>query len=125
MADEGRIEIPRSNDGHYYATLSVNGAEVNFVVDTGATDVVLTQAAARRAGQDPANLPYFGRALTANGEVRIAPVRLEEVALGDYVDTNVRASVNEVEMGQSLLAMSYLHLFDQITITGSKLILTR
>ncbi|WP_412554742.1 TIGR02281 family clan AA aspartic protease [Shimia sp. MIT1388] len=125
LADEGRIEIPRSNDGHYYATLSVNGAEVYFVVDTGATDVVLTQADARRAGLDPDNLPYFGRAMTANGEVRIAPVRLEEMALGDYVDRNVRASVNEGEMGQSLLGMSYLQLFDQITITGSKLILTR
>ncbi len=125
LADEGRIEIPRNNDGHYYATLSVNGAEVYFVVDTGATDVVLTQADARRAGLDPDNLPYFGRAMTANGEVRTAPVRLEEVALGGYVDTNVRASVNEGEMGQSLLGMSYLQLFDQITITGSKLILTR
>jgi aspartyl protease family protein len=37
----------------------------------------------------------------------------------------VRASVNEGEMSQSLLGMSYLQLFDQITITGSKLILTR
>lgn len=125
MADEGRVEIPRSNDGHYYATLSVNGADVLFVVDTGATDVVLTQADASRAGLDPENLPYFGRAMTANGEVRIAPVRLDEVALGGYVDRNVRASVNEGEMSQSLLGMTYLQRFDQITITGSKLILTR
>ncbi|WP_299420495.1 TIGR02281 family clan AA aspartic protease [uncultured Shimia sp.] len=125
LADEGRVEIPRSNDGHYYAILSVNGAEVLFVVDTGATDVVLTQADAHRAGLDPENLPYFGRAMTANGEVRIAPVRLDEVALGGHVDRNVRASVNEGEMSQSLLGMTYLQLFDQITITGSKLILTR
>ncbi len=125
LADEGRVEIPRSNDGHYYATLTVNGAEVLFVVDTGATDVVLTQSDASHAGLDPENLPYFGRAMTANGEVRIAPVRLDEVVFGGHVDRNVRASVNEGEMSQSLLGMTYLQLFDQITITGSKLILTR
>ncbi len=125
LTDEGRIEIPRSNDGHYYATLRINGADVLFVVDTGATEMVLTQEDARRAGLKPDDLPYYGRAMTANGEVRIAPVRLEEVALGGFVDRDVRASVNEGEMGQSLLGMSYLQRYEQITIAGSKLILTR
>lgn len=125
MADEGRIEIPRNSDGHYYATLTVNGADVLFVVDTGATDVVLTQKDARHAGLEPDKLPYFGRAMTANGEVRIAPVWLEEVELGGYIDKDVRASVNAGEMRQSLLGMSYLQIYDQITISSNKLILTR
>lgn len=125
LADQNRIEIPRGNDGHYYATLKINDADVLFVVDTGATDVVLTQEDARSAGLDPDNLPYFGRAMTANGEVRIAPVWLKEVRLGNHTDRDVRASVNEGEMNQSLLGMSYLQLYDQITIAGSKLILTR
>ncbi|MBO9408213.1 TIGR02281 family clan AA aspartic protease [Shimia sp. R9_1] len=125
LDDGSRIEIPRSNDGHYYATLRLNGANVDFVVDTGASEIVLSKADARRAGLDPDNLAYWGRAMTANGEVRIAPVWIEEISLGDFTDRDVRATVNEGEMPQSLLGMSYLQRYTQITIAGNRLILTR
>ncbi len=125
LADEGRIEIPRSPDGHFRATLSVNGADILFIVDTGATDIVLSKADARRAGLDPDSLPFYGRAMTANGEVRTAPVWLKELGLGPYVDSDVRASVNDGDLEQSLLGMSYLQFYTQITIAGGKLILTR
>lgn len=125
LDDGSRIEIPRSNDGHYYATLRLNGANVDFVVDTGASEIVLSKADARRAGLDPENLAYWGRAMTANGEVRIAPVWIEEISLGDFTDRDVRATVNEGEMPQSLLGMSYLQRYAQITIAGNRLILTR
>ncbi|MBO9396981.1 TIGR02281 family clan AA aspartic protease [Shimia sp. R9_2] len=125
LDDGSRIEIPRSNDGHYYATLRLNGANIDFVVDTGASEIVLSKADARRAGLDPDNLAYWGRAMTANGEVRIAPVWIEEISLGDFTDRDVRATVNEGEMPQSLLGMSYLQRYAQITIAGNRLILTR
>ncbi|MBO9401571.1 TIGR02281 family clan AA aspartic protease [Shimia sp. R9_3] len=125
LDDGSRIEIPRSNDGHYYATLRLNGANIDFVVDTGASEIVLSKADARRAGLDPDNLTYWGRAMTANGEVRIAPVWIEEISLGDFTDRDVRATVNEGEMPQSLLGMSYLQRYAQITIAGNRLILTR
>lgn len=125
LAEDGRIEIPRNADGHFYANLNINGTSIRFVVDTGATDLVLTQEDARRAGLDPDNLPYFGRAMTANGEVRTAPVWLEDVSFSGIDDRDVRASVNEGEMSQSLLGMSYLERFEQITIAGNRLILIR
>lgn len=123
--DAGRIEIPRSPDSHYHLTLQLNGAPVRFIVDTGASDMVLTQKDAARAGLDPSSLPYVGRAFTANGEVRTAPVTLDEVRLGKILDTRVSASVNQGEMERSLLGMSYLQRFSQITIAGNKLILIR
>jgi len=122
---DGQISVPRAADGHYYIMLEVNGAPVRFVVDTGATDMVLTHDDARRAGLNLDNLAYFGRAQTANGEVDIAPVWLDRVALGPVVDTNVSASVNAGDMGQSLLGMSYLQRFDRIEISGGELVLTR
>lgn len=125
LADEGRIEIPRSPDGHFRATLSVNGSDIVFIVDTGATDIVLSKSDARRAGFDPDTLPFFGRAMTANGEVRTAPVWLKELRMGPYVDSDVRASVNDGDLEQSLLGMTYLQYYEQITIAGNKLILTR
>ncbi len=119
------IAVPRSPDGHYYMTLEVNGVAVDFVVDTGASQVVLTQADAKRVGLNLAELRYIGTANTANGTVRTAPVWLGSVTLGDVTDTDVRAVVNEGAMKGSLLGMTYLGQFGRIEIADGKLILTR
>ena len=121
----GRIEVPRAWDGHYYLTLAVNGAPVQFVVDTGATDIVLTRDDAERAGLPLDRLDYIGRAMTANGEVRTAPVRLESLSLGPITDAHVPAWVNEGDMSRSLLGMSYLNRWDRIEISGGSLVLSR
>ncbi|QBF31630.1 TIGR02281 family clan AA aspartic protease [Thalassococcus sp. S3] len=125
FSDQGRVEVPRSPDGHYYLTLDVNGEPVRFVVDTGATDIVLTQRDAARAGISLDDLNYIGRAMTANGTVRTAPVRLDEVALGAVVDRGINAWVNEGEMSESLLGMAYLQRWDRIEISGGELVLQR
>jgi len=98
---------------------------VEFVVDTGATDVVLTREDAQRAGIDLASLAYTGRAMTANGMVRTASARVDEISLGDTRDTGLRVSINEGEMPQSLLGMTYLRRFSRIEIANDTLILTR
>ncbi|MGC9417883.1 MAG: retropepsin-like aspartic protease family protein [Rhodovulum sp.] len=125
FAEDARIEVPRAPDGHYYLTIDVNDAPVRFVVDTGATDVVLTRADAERAGLDPENLDYFGEARTANGVVRTAPVRLKQMALGPIVDRDVRGFVNSGEMRESLLGMGYLNRFERIEVVRDRMILTR
>lgn len=122
---ENMVSVPRSPDGHYHLVLEVNGTAVEFVVDTGASDIVLSRRDATRAGLAPETLAYTGVALTANGEVRTAPVRLATVRLGDITDTDLRAVVNEGAMDVSLLGMGYLGLFDRIEIAGDELILTR
>ncbi|UOA27096.1 hypothetical protein DSM107133_01807 [Pseudosulfitobacter sp. DSM 107133] len=125
VVNENTISVPRSRDGHYYLTLQVNGADIRFVVDTGATDIVLSQADAKRAGLDVADLDYFGRAGTANGEVSTASVRLQSVALGPIVDHNISAVVNGGEMNGSLLGMGYLQHWGNISIARDTLTLTR
>lgn len=125
IADGDQIVVPRARDGHYYLTLQINDAPIRFVVDTGATDMVLTQADATRVGLDLESLNYLGRANTANGEVRTAFVRLDQVVLGGVVDQNVAAVVNEGQMEQSLLGMGYLQRWGRIEIAGGELLLTR
>jgi aspartyl protease family protein len=125
FSEAGMIEAPRRSDGHFYLTLSVDGTPVEFVVDTGATDVVLSKDDARRVGIDPDRLVYGGRALTANGEVRTARVRLPNVRIGDVDEGTVRASVNDGDLSVSLLGMSYLERFDRIEISGDRLLLER
>ena len=103
----------------------MNGAFIDFVVDTGATDIVLSERDARRAGFTPSELDYIGRAQTANGEVRIAPVRIDRFAVGGIEDVGVRAVVNEGDLDGSLLGMSYLQRFSSGEISGGRLVLTR
>ncbi len=125
VLSENRIAVPRSFDGHYYLTLAVNGVPVEFVVDTGATEMVLTREDAERIGIAMDDLSFIGSARTANGEVRTAAVWLDEVRLGPLVDTGVRAVVNDGDLFGSLLGMGYLGRFDRIEISGNELILTR
>ena len=87
--------------------------------------MVLTLQDAERAGVELEDASFFGRANTANGQVRVAPVTLDAVTLGEVTDRGVRASVNEGDMDASLLGMSYLQRFDRIEISNGKLVLVR
>lgn len=125
IIDNSTVAAPRGNDGHYHLTLDINGAAVDFVVDTGASQVVLSRQDAARIGIDPASLNYSGMANTANGVVRTAPVMLEEVVLGSIIDRNIPAVVNGGAMDASLLGMTYLGLYDRIEISDGQLVLNR
>ncbi|MCU0907340.1 MAG: TIGR02281 family clan AA aspartic protease [Rhodobacteraceae bacterium] len=125
VTGSGRIEVPRSFDGHYHLTVEINGAPVDVMVDTGATDLVLTMQDAKAAGIDIGSLRFSEQAMTANGLVATAPVRIASVRLGDIEQRDVRASINGGEMSGSLLGMSYLERFGRIEISGGRLVLER
>ncbi|ETA52056.1 retropepsin-like aspartic protease family protein [Ponticoccus alexandrii] len=125
FGEEGRIELPREQDGHYYITLDVNGAPTRFVVDTGASSMVLTRQDAQRAGLHPEDLVFLSTAMTANGSVQTAPVTLESVALGPIVDNRMPAYVNGGEMDTSLLGMTYLDRFARVEISNGRMVLQR
>lgn len=122
---DATISVPRSGDGHYHLTLDINGAPVSFIVDTGASQVVLSQSDAAQIGFDVANLDYTRLANTANGTVRTAPVTLDSVALEGIADRDVRAVVNGGPMKTSLLGMTYLGRYDRIEIANDELVLMR
>ncbi|HLQ17762.1 MAG TPA: TIGR02281 family clan AA aspartic protease [Tabrizicola sp.] len=122
VAQDGAVEVPRSADGHYYLTLTINGAAVGFMVDTGASGMVLAASDAERLGIDPDSLQFRGQAYTANGVVRTARVTLPLVELGPFRNENFGAFVTEGELEQSLLGMDYLGQF-RMEFDGGKLVL--
>lgn len=124
ISSANRVEIPRAEDGHYYLHLTINGHEMDFMADTGATNIVLSVKDAEALGIDMTSLTYLGQADTANGVVRTARVRLDQVVLGPFTDTDVPAYVNEAAMNGSLLGMDYLGQFS-IQMTGDKMVLSR
>lgn len=123
--DGETIALKRGEGGHFFATAEVNGATIRFLVDTGATNLVLSKADAEKIGIETDTLNYILRSQTANGEVRGAPVRIDEIQLGDFTDNNVRAVVNGGELGISLLGMSYLDLYRAFRVEGDTMLLIR
>ena len=123
--DERTIELRRADDGHFYARVRVNGAEIRFMVDTGATNLVLSRQDARRIGLAMDSLNYLLPSSTANGTVYGAGVVLERVELGGFVDTDVRAVVNGGQMNISLLGLTYLDRFRRFSVEGDRLLLSR
>jgi aspartyl protease family protein len=122
VAVDGGVEVPRSADGHYYLTLMINGSAVPFMVDTGASGMVLASRDAERLGIDPESLAFRGQANTANGVVRTARVTLPVVELGPFRNENFGAYVTEGALEQSLLGMDYLGQF-RMEFDGGKLLL--
>ncbi len=115
--------IPKSGDGHFWATALVNEKAVRFLIDTGATEVVLTPADARRLGYDASNLTYDQKVLTANGQTQAALVTLTTVGVGHSEVANVDALVVKDGLSTSLLGMSYLGRLSRIEATPSSLVL--
>lgn len=118
------IHVPRARDGHFYLTLEVGGRSVPFMVDTGATNVVLSARDAGRLGVATDGLAYIGQADTANGTVRTARVWLEDVRLGPFHDDSLPAYVTDGAMEGSLLGMDYLRRY-RMEIDGDQMILSR
>jgi aspartyl protease family protein len=118
-----RITIPADSRGHYLVEAEVNGTPVTFLVDSGASSIVLSPEDARRVGLAPERLRFTERYRTANGTVRAAPVELREIRIGQLAQRFVPASVNEAPIGVSLLGMTFLSRLESWGVEGGRLAL--
>jgi aspartyl protease family protein len=124
VTEEGAMTVDMAQDGHFHLEAEINGTPVYFLVDTGATDIVLTAADARSIGIDPDTLNYSKRYSTANGQSRGAPVMLPNMVVGPFTLKDVPASVNGSPMDTSLLGMAFLTQFREYSVSGDTLTLT-
>ncbi len=115
------IAFSAEADGHYHVYGSVDGTAIRFLVDSGASDIVLSPSDARTLGMDPLYLDCTMIAQTANGTVRGAPVRLKTLKVGPIVMHDMPATVNEAEMSFSLLGMEFLRRLKSWGVQNGKL----
>jgi len=119
---EGLI-IHRGRDGHFWLRAHINGVPLLLMVDTGASNVVLSPADARKVGFDNRMLVFDRRAQTANGEVSYARTIAGQFDIGDATFYDVPVTVNGTAMSGSLLGMSVLDMFSSVEFRGDNLIL--
>jgi len=102
------VILERDRSGHYVAAGAINGRPVTFLVDTGATDVAVSEKMARNLGLE------FGpriTVMTAAGPVGAWVTRLDRVSLGPVELSNVRATITPGLDEAALLGMSFLKHF--------------
>ncbi len=123
----GDLVIPRARDGHFYAPGTVNGRPVQFMVDTGASLVVVSEALAQAAGLADGEPTVFN---TANGPLKGRTVAGVPVSLGPASASasvsGVRVGVGLVGMGPeaALLGQSFLSKFE-VVLSGDQMTLRR
>ena len=117
--------VTRTADGHFEVSANVNGTSVAFVVDTGASAVILTRDDAERVGIELADLYYRIPIDTANGRTTAAPAMLATIDIGNIRRYDVQALVaRRGDLSRSLLGMTFLETLWGFEIRGDRLILT-
>lgn len=120
--DYEETRLKRRADGHFYVTAEINDAEIEFLVDTGASVVALTEEDAEAAGLDFSPREYEPIGRTANGIARGKALTLSKVTVDGKEVMEVDAVIlDRSEM--SLLGQSYLSRIGGVEMSGGDMIL--
>lgn len=116
------VTLERSSDRHFYADADVNGRSIHFLVDTGSSEIALTEDDARKIGVevDPSKYELIGQG--ASGIVRGQYIDLEKIELGGIQETNAKAVVVQ-GANVSLLGQPFLENVDEIVIRKGEMLL--
>jgi aspartyl protease family protein len=118
------ITVFRQPDGQFTLVAQAGRTRVSFVLDTGASTVVLRAEDAARLGIPVKTLAYDMPVATANGHAMTAAVTLPELRIGDIVETDVDALVaRKGSLHQNLLGMTFLNRLASFTFANDRLVL--
>ncbi|MGI8527775.1 MAG: TIGR02281 family clan AA aspartic protease [Pseudolabrys sp.] len=126
QTQNGPREMVLSSDrqGHFQVNAEVDGRRIGFVVDTGASQVILRESDAARIGIRPMRNDYSAIVSTANGKIKAAPARLNRVEVGDITVRDVSALVLPDEvLSQNLLGVSFLSRLKRYEYAQGRLLL--
>lgn len=107
-SDSDRLVLQADGQGHFYTTGTINGVSVRFLVDTGASMISLGASDARRMGLD-FNRGQKGISQTANGQVVVSKIQLDNVRIGGMTLHQVDAVIHQSDLPIALLGMSVLN----------------
>jgi aspartyl protease family protein len=119
---QGReTRIPMAIDGHFWVDAKVNGSDVKFLVDSGATMTTIDRQTAASAG-----IPVSGKrdqfVRTGNGVIRVSTSRAQEIAIGEIERRDVGIQIADND-DLNVLGMNYLSTLSRWSVEGRWLVL--
>jgi aspartyl protease family protein len=108
-AGQHKMELTSGRDGHFRVDARVDGRHIDFLVDTGASLVIVSETDAAAIGIRPMLRDYTAVVSTANGKIKAAPTKLDRIEIGDITVFDVPALVLPDEaLAQNLLGVAFL-----------------
>ncbi|MDF3048098.1 MAG: hypothetical protein K0R73_1216 [Candidatus Midichloriaceae bacterium] len=120
--NNGVLTIKQSNNNHFMIDVLINGKPIVFMVDTGATSVVLSLDDAKNAGIDVNKLNFYREVFTASGSVKVAEANVD-IKIGGFELKDFSVLINPSEGTDSLLGMSLLSKFESISFKNDTMML--
>jgi len=117
------LSIPAGKNGHFEVDAQANGQSVRFMVDTGATSIILTEEDARRAGIQPSSLSFSEQIRTANGVIEAARSTVQDIRIGNLAVDDVDVLVIRSPLATSLLGMTFLRRLASYEVVDGRMIL--
>ena len=119
---EGReTRIPMAIDGHFWVNATLNGHDVKFLVDSGATMTTIDRQTANDTGVQVSKRPDQ-LVRTGNGVIRVSSGRADELSVGEIVRRDVGLQVADND-DLNVLGMNYLSTLSRWGVEGRWLIL--
>jgi aspartyl protease family protein len=122
-AQDGTLRIRRGEDGHYSVAAKVNGHNVSFMIDTGATTTSMSTEAARAAGVDVSEAGFPVIVETANGSAEMRRAHIARLNIGPITSEDLPILISEGLGQTNLLGMNFLSSLKGWRVEGSELVL--
>jgi len=118
------LTLDAGRDGHFQVDARIDGRHLDFIIDTGASLVILRESDAARAGIRPMRSDYTATVSTANGKIKAAPAKLERIEVGGITVFDVPALVLPDEaLGVNLLGVSFLSRLKRYEVANGRMVL--
>jgi len=113
--------IPMAIDGHFWVDAKLNGRDVKFLVDSGATTTTVDRETAKAAGvQISSRRDLYVR--TGNGVIRVASGRADELTVGGITRNDVALEIADND-DLNVLGMNFLSSLSRWGVEGRWLVL--
>src|SRR4051812_11486065 len=117
------LRVPMAPDGHFWVRARVDGKEIRFLIDSGATTTALSTDTAEAAGLELERGGFPVVINTANGAVQAQRTSIGRLSMGPIVSKDLAAVVSPAFGDMNVLGMNFLSSLASWRVEGRTLIL--
>jgi len=119
----GTVRIGKADDGHFWATATINGVRRRMLVDSGATYTAISSATAAAAQLDLGESPFGSILSTANGDIAVTRATVGTLEVGSITAHDLPVVVSPAFGDTDVLGMNFLSRLKSWRVEGDTLIL--